>query len=54
MRANGINGLPDPVFSGHNGVWLILPAGMDPNATAFWRARVICQKLIPAGLPYGG
>lgn len=52
MRAHGITGFPDPVFSGPNGVRFNLPASMDPNSTAFRRARVICEKLIPAGLPY--
>lgn len=52
MRNHGITGFPDPVFGAHGGVQFNLPAGMNANSTAFRKARVICEKLIPAGLPY--
>lgn len=51
MRAHGIVGFPDPSFS-NGGVEFNLPSGMDANAMPFRRARVICEKLIPSGLPY--
>jgi hypothetical protein len=51
MRAQGIVGFPDPLFTGGN-VSFPLPAGMNANSSQFEAAREICQKLIPAGLPY--
>ena len=51
MRAHGINGFPDPDFSG-GGIRFPLPQGMNANSTQFEAAREICQKLIPNGLPY--
>jgi hypothetical protein len=51
MRAHGINGFPDPDFSGGN-VRFPLPQNMNPNTTQFEAARHICQNLIPNGLPY--
>jgi hypothetical protein len=51
MRDHGIVGFPDPIFS-HGNVRFVLPAGMNSNAMPFLKARVICEKLIPAGLPY--
>ena len=51
MRAHGINGFPDPDFSG-GGVRFPLPQGMNANTTQFEAARHICQNLIPNGLPY--
>ncbi len=51
MRAHGINGFPDPDFTG-GGVRFPLPQGMNANTTQFEAAREICQKLIPNGLPY--
>jgi hypothetical protein len=51
MRAHGIVGFPDPVFSG-GGVGFPRPKGMDANSTQFLRAREICEMLIPAGLPF--
>jgi hypothetical protein len=50
MRAHGINGFPDPDFSGP-GIFH-LPQGMNPNTPQFEAARHICQNLIPNGLPY--
>jgi hypothetical protein len=51
MRAHGINGFPDPDFSGGN-VRFPLPQNMNPNTAQFEAARHICQDLIPDGLPY--
>lgn len=51
MRAHGINGFPDPDFSG-GGVRFNLPPNMNPNSQQFAAARHICQNLIPNGLPY--
>lgn len=54
MRSHGITVFPDPVFSsGH--VSFPLPSGsVDTGSPQFTRARQICQRLIPAGLPYSG
>lgn len=51
MRSHSIAGFPDPTFAG-GGVSFNLPPGMDANSTPFRAARVICEKLIPQGLPY--
>ena len=51
MRAHGISGFPDPVFSAGE-VNFPIPAGMDTNSTPFRRAVEICETLIPPGLPY--
>jgi hypothetical protein len=51
MRAHGINGFPDPDFSG-GGVQFPLPQGMNSNSHQFEAARHICQNQIPNGLPY--
>ena len=51
MRAHGINGFPDPDFSG-GGVQFPLPQGMNSNSPQFEAARHICQNQIPNGLPY--
>ena len=52
MRAHGITGFPDPVFSGPNGVHFPIPPGMHTTSPPVLRAEAICRKLIPAGLPY--
>lgn len=52
MRSHGIVGFPDPVFPSAGVVRFPLPPGMDANSTPFRAARVICEKLIPQGLPY--
>ncbi len=51
MRAHGINGFPDPDFSG-GGVRFPIPQGMNANSSQFEAARHTCQNLIPNGLPY--
>jgi hypothetical protein len=53
MRSHGFSNFPDPTFSdGH--VTLTPPPGVDTNSTQFANAQHICQRLIPAGLPYSG
>lgn len=54
MRSHGITAFPDPVFSGGH-VSFTLPSGSaDTSSPQFTRARQVCQRLIPAGLPYSG
>jgi hypothetical protein len=53
MRSHGFSNFPDPTFSGGH-VTLVPPPGVDTNSTQFTAAQHICQKLIPAGLPYSG
>lgn len=50
MRSHNIVGFPDPTFVGGQ-VNFPLPPGMKDDSQ-FEAARQICQKLIPAGLPY--
>lgn len=54
MRAHGITVFPDPVFSGGGVSFPSPPSGVDTSSPRFTRARQICQRLIPAGLPYSG
>ncbi len=54
MRAHGISVFPDPVFSGGTVKFPAPPGGFNTNSPQFIHARQICQKLIPAGLPYSG
>ncbi len=54
MRAHGVANFPDPKFSGTS-VTFPQPPGMNAstgNSPTFLRARRICEKLIPPGLPY--
>lgn len=54
MRAHGVPDFPDPVISG-NSVTFPPPPGMNAsigNSPTFLKAREICEKLIPAGLPF--
>ena len=54
MRAHGVPDFRDPVFSG-NSVRFPMPPGMNANignSPQFLRAREICEKLIPPGLPF--
>jgi len=51
MRAHGINGFPDPDFSG-GGVQFPVPPSINGNSPQFEAARHVCQNLIPNGLPY--
>jgi hypothetical protein len=54
MRAHGVPGFPDPKFSGSS-VTFPKPPGMNggiANSPQLLRAREICEKLIPPGLPY--
>jgi hypothetical protein len=54
MRSHGITVFPDPVFSGGGVSFPSPPSGVDTSSPQFTRARQICQRLIPAGLPYSG
>ena len=53
MRSHGFSNFPDPIFSGGH-VTLTPPPGVDTNSTLFTQAQHICERLIPAGLPYSG
>jgi hypothetical protein len=53
LRAHGITNFPDPVFS-DGGVHFNIPPSINTNSTQFTQARLICAKLIPAGLPDSG
>jgi len=53
LRAHGISGFPDPVFAGGS-VHFAIPASINTHSTRFNQARLICEKLIPAGLPDSG
>jgi hypothetical protein len=51
MRSHGIAGFPDPVFPGGH-VQFNLPHTMSASSPQFVKARLVCELLIPAGLPY--
>jgi hypothetical protein len=53
MRSQGITNFPDPTFHGGH-VNLSSPASIDTSSPQVIRAKLSCQKLIPAGLPYSG
>lgn len=53
LRAHGITNFPDPVFSAGS-VHFSIPSGINTDSTQFKQAQLICQKLIPAGLPDSG
>ena len=53
MRHHGVPNFPDPVFQNGN-VKFNIPPGIDKNSPTVQHAISICQKLIPAGLPYSG
>jgi hypothetical protein len=53
MRSHGITNFPDPTFSAGR-VKFPIPPSIDMQSTRAIEAREICQKLIPAGLPYSG
>ncbi len=53
MRAHGITNFPDPVFA-NGGVNFPIPSSIDTHSTRFNQARLICERHIPAGLPYSG
>ena len=53
MRRHGVPNFPDPVFQ-NGGVRFNIPPGIDKNSQTVRHAISICQKLIPAGLPYSG
>jgi hypothetical protein len=53
LRSHGFTNFPDPVFSA-GGVHFTIPPSINTNSTQFEQAKLICQKLIPAGLPESG
>jgi hypothetical protein len=53
MRHHGVPNFPDPVFQNGN-VKFNIPPGIDKSSPTVQHAISICQKLIPAGLPYSG
>ena len=53
MRRHGIPDFPDPTFQ-NNRVQFNLPSTINKNSPLVQSALPICQKLIPAGLPYSG
>ncbi len=52
MRAHGITNFPDPVFTGGSVHFPMPSSGVNTSSPQFTQARQICEKLIPAGLPY--
>jgi len=54
MRSHGITSFPDPVFPGGGVSLPHIPSSIDTKSPQFTQARQICQRLIPAGLPYSG
>jgi hypothetical protein len=54
MRSHAITSFPDPVFSGGGVSFPIPSSNIDTSSPQFTQARHICQRLIPAGLPYSG
>jgi hypothetical protein len=53
MRSHGITDFPDPTFSGGH-VSFAIPSSIDIHSTQATQARLICEKLIPSGLPDSG
>jgi len=50
LRSHGITNFPDPTFSDGT-VHFDIPSSIDTHSTQFTRAKQMCQKLVPAGLP---
>ena len=53
MRSHGITNFPDPTFSGGH-VSFAIPSSIDIHSTQVTQAWLICEKLIPSGLPDSG
>jgi len=51
MRAHGVPNFPDPAFENGN-VTFNIRTSIDTNSSEYKSALAVCQKLIPAGLPY--
>lgn len=51
MRSRGVPNFPDPTFQ-HNSVEFRSPTPIDTSSSQYKSALAVCQKLIPAGLPY--
>jgi hypothetical protein len=54
MRSRGITNFPDPIFSDGQVGFPMLSRVVDIRSTQFTETARICQKLIPAGLPFSG
>jgi hypothetical protein len=52
MRSHRLPDFPDPTFQ-NNDVTFNVPSSVDTNSSQFRSAFTTCDKLIPAGLPYG-
>jgi hypothetical protein len=53
MRSHGVPNFPDPSFSGGH-VSVSIPSSINTSSPQVAQAIQVCQKLIPAGLPYSG
>jgi hypothetical protein len=53
MRSHGVPSFPDPSFSGGH-VSFSIPSSINTSSPQVVHAIQVCQKLIPAGLPYSG
>lgn len=51
IRSHGVTDFPDPTFAG-NSVAFKAQASIDTSTPQYEQALAVCQKLIPAGLPY--
>jgi hypothetical protein len=50
MRSHGFPDFPDPVFQDNTVTFS--SRTIDPNTSQYKSALAICEKLVPAGLPY--
>jgi hypothetical protein len=53
MRSHGFPNFPDPVFQGHTVTFGPTTPPIDTSSSKYKSALAICERLIPAGLPYG-
>jgi hypothetical protein len=54
MHAHGITNFPEPSFSGGQVEFPQLQHLVDVNSPQVTQAYHVCQKLVPAGLPFSG
>jgi hypothetical protein len=54
MRSHGFSDFPEPSFSAGQVEFPQLQHLVDVNSPQFTQAYHICQKLVPAGLPFSG
>ena len=52
MRSHGVPRFPEPVFQNHTVTFNAAGLRIDTHSSQYTRAVRICEKLIPAGLPY--